>query len=131
MNTTASTLCVSIDCGPDDVYKFVSNPLNLPQWAAGLCRSVSKTVSGWVVETAQGPMPLRFAPVNTFGVLDHYVTTAPGKDVYVPMRVIANGDGSELLLTVLRLPGMSDADFTADVAAVERDLQRLKTVLEE
>lgn len=127
---TASTLCVSIDCAPDIVYKFVSNPLNLPQWAPGLCRSVSKTVTGWVVETTHGPMPLRFVPANTLGVLDHYVTTAPGKDVYVPMRVIANGSGSELLFTVLRLPGMSDADFATDIAAVERDLQRLKTVLE-
>lgn len=128
--SAAHTLSITIDCAPDTVCRFVSNPLNLPHWAPGLCRAVSKTGTGWIVETPHGPMPLRFVASNALGVLDHYVTTAPGKEVYVPMRVIANGAGSEVLFTLLRLPGMSDADFAVDIATVERDLALLKSVLE-
>ncbi|MEP7025062.1 MAG: hypothetical protein ABJB47_14970 [Actinomycetota bacterium] len=47
-----------------------------------------------------------------------------------PMRVIANGDGCEVLFTVRRLPGLSDEDFTRDVGLVAADLTRLEQVLE-
>ena len=124
------TLSVSIDCRPDRVYAFVSNPENLPRWAAGLCKSVRKSDAGWIVETAQGPMNLRFAENNDLGVLDHYVTLAPGVEVYVPMRVLPNGSGAEVLFTLFQLPGMSDEKFAEDAGLVARDLETLKRVLE-
>lgn len=126
----ARTLSISIDRAPDEVYRYVSNPENLPRWASGLGRSVRNTPAGWVVETPQGTMGLRFVATNSLGVLDHYVRTPSGVEVYVPMRVVANGAGSELLLTVFRLVDMTDAQFAADVATVERDLGTLKAVLE-
>jgi hypothetical protein len=46
------------------------------------------------------------------------------------MRVIADGDGSEVVLTVRRRPGMTDAEFKADGDAVAADLARLKRILE-
>ena len=42
-------------------------------------------------------MKVRFAEKNAFGVLDHYVTPAPELDVYVPMRVLPNGSGNEVI----------------------------------
>jgi len=124
------TLSVSINCPPDRVYAFVSNPENLPEWAAGLCKSVRKSDAGWIVETTQGPMNLRFAEKNDLGVLDHYVSPAPGVEVYVPMRVLPNGSGSELLFTLFQLPGMSDGKFAEDAGLVTRDLETLKAMLE-
>jgi hypothetical protein len=124
------TLSISIGCRPDKVYTFVSNPENLPRWAAGLCKSVRKSGAGWVVETTQGPMNLRFVKNNDLGVLDHYVTPAPGAEVYVPMRVLPNGAGSEVLFTLFKLPGMSDEKFAEDAGLVARDLETLKGVLE-
>jgi len=124
------TLSVSIDCRPDRVYAFVSNPENLPGWAAGLCKSVSKADAGWILETSQGPMNLRFAANNNLGVLDHFVSPAPGVEVYAPMRVLPNGSGSTLLFTLFQLPGMSDEKFAEDARLVARDLETLKRVLE-
>jgi hypothetical protein len=124
------TLSISIGCRSDKVYAFVSNPENLPRWAAGLCKSVRKSDAGWIVETTQGPMNLRFADDNDLGVLDHYVTPAPGVEVYVPIRVVPNGSGSEVLFTLFKLPGMSDEKFAEDAGLVARDLETLKRVLE-
>lgn len=124
------TLSVSIARPADEVYRFVAEPLNLPCWAEGLGGAVRKTADGWIVDTPNGPLGLRFAPQNDFGVLDHWVSVKPGEVVYVPMRVIANGAGSEILLTLLRMPGMSDAAFAADAAQVQRDLESLKRLLE-
>ena len=124
------TLSVSIDCPPHRVYAFVSNPENLPRWAAGLCKSVSKSEAGWIVETPQGPMNLHFVENNDLGVLDHYVSPAPGVEVFVPMRVLPNGSGSEVLFTLFQLPGMSDEKFAEDAELVACDLETLKRVLE-
>ena len=126
----SQTLSVSVDCPPHRVYAFVSNPGNLPGWAAGLCKSGSKSAAGWIVETTQGPMNLRFVEHNDLGVLDHYVSPAPGVEVYVPMRVLPNGSGSTVLLTLFQLPGMSDEKYAEDAGLVARDLETLKNVLE-
>lgn len=124
------TLSVTIACLPRKVYEFVSNPENLPRWAAGLCKSVRKSDTGWIAETPQGPMQIRFAEKNDFGVLDHYVTMAQGVEVYVPMRVVPSGSGSEVIFTLFKTPEMSDRQFAEDAGMVERDLRTLKIVLE-
>lgn len=66
----------------------------------------------------------------SWGVLDHWVTPAPGVEVYVPMRVVANGEGSEVIFTLFQQPGMTDEQFAADARLVEQDLATLKKVLE-
>ncbi len=75
-------------------------------------------------------MTVRFVPKNTLGVLDHYVIPAPGVEVYVPMRVVPNGSGTEVLFTLFRLPDMLDEKYAEDAALVEDDLKRLKNLLE-
>jgi hypothetical protein len=82
------------------------------------------------METPQGPVKVRFVPKNDFGVLDHYVSPAPGIEVYVPMRVLSNGSGSEVIFTVFRLPDMSDEKYAEDTGLLEQDLMVLKNVLE-
>lgn len=126
----ARTLSVNIECPPGRVYEFVVKPQNLPQWAGGLCQSVSLSDTGWLVQTPQGTMQIRFAEKNIFGVLDHYVNPAPGVEVYVPMRVLPNAGGSTLVFTLMRQPEMSDADYARDLQLVERDLRKLKELLE-
>ena len=123
-------LSIVIVCPPRKVYEFVSNPENLPRWAAGLCKSVRKSDSGCIADTPQGPVKIRFVEKNDFGVLDHYVKLASGVEVYVPMRVVLNGSGSEVIFTLFKTPGMSDKQFAEDADMVERDLKTLKSILE-
>lgn len=130
------TLTISIDRPPQDVYDFVSDPRTGPQWATSFVRSVKNIGGEWVFtrrelgRTAEGDVRIRFCTRNEFGVLDHYVTPAPGVDIYVPMRVVENGSGSEVVFTLFQQAGMSDSDFARDIGWVERDLKTLKKVLE-
>jgi hypothetical protein len=128
---SSRTLSVSIRCSPGKVYEFVTNPENLPRWAQGLGQSVRKQGADWMVDTPQGPMKIRFADQNVFGVMDHTVITPTGLEVYVPMRVLANGSGSEVIFTLFRLPDMSDEQYAEDMRLVERDLRALKDLLED
>jgi hypothetical protein len=124
------TLSVSLNCDPKRVYEFVSKPENLPKWAKMFCRSIKKSNGGWIVETPQGPVNVRFSKRNDFGVLDHYVSSAPGVEVFVPMRVVPNGSGSEVLLTLFQPAGMSGERFAEDIRWVEQDLHHLKSIME-
>ncbi len=121
----------SIDRQADEVYTYASDPANLPQWAPGLGSSVEQVNGQWFVDTPGGRVRLAFAPRNDLGVLDHYLTLNSGEVIYVPMRVIANGNGSDVVFTVRRRPGMTDEEFKADGDAVAADLARLKRVLEQ
>ena len=52
--------------------------------------------------------------------------------VHNPLRAITDGtgSGSEVVFTLRRQPGMSDADFERDAGMVVADLTRLKELLE-
>jgi hypothetical protein len=132
-------LDVTITAPAGEVYDYVRNPENLPAWAAGLGGSVRQVDGQWVAESPMGRVVVAFAPRNDFGVLDHDVTLPSGQTVRNPLRVIASESvaGSEsatsaslVVFTLRRQPGMSDADFASDAAAVSADLARLKEILE-
>jgi hypothetical protein len=84
----------------------------------------------WIVDGPLGRIKVRFIEPNDYGVLDHYVTLPDGTECYNPLRIMANGTGSEVTFTLYRLPGTSDEAYAADAAAVARDLATLKTLLE-
>lgn len=123
-------LTIAIERDARDVYAFASQPGNLPRWAAGLGSGVTRAGEDWHVETPQGRLRLRFAPPNDYGVLDHTVTLPEGTEVDVPVRVVPNASGAEVMFTLFRQPGMSDADFERDAEAVKADLATLKRLLE-
>ena len=77
-----------------------------------------------------GKVKVEFAEKNQFGVLDHEVALPSGIKVYNPMRVFPNDDGSELVFSLYRRPNVSDQEFAEDVKSVEKDLAKLKTLLE-
>jgi hypothetical protein len=130
MTLRSKTLSVSVECSPGHVYEFVSNPENLPKWARAFCRSVRRSEGGWIVETPDGPMRITFVEQNEFGVLDHYVSPAPGLEILNPMRVVPNGSGSEVIFTLFQSLDVSEEEYSEDVRLVEHDLRTLKDVLE-
>ncbi len=124
-------ISVSIRRSPSDVYEFARDARNLPRWAAGLARSeVTKQGDAWVAEAPFGKVLVTFAARNALGVLDHDVELESGLVVHNPMRVLANGEGSEFIFSLFRRPEMTDTEFARDRGAVEEDLARLKAILE-
>lgn len=124
------TLGIYIARDPDQVYAFAADPQNLPLWAPGLCSAVRPDGEDWIVETPAGAMRMRFTRHNEFRILDHYVYPEPDLEIYVPMRVLAHGSGSEVSFTLFRQPTVSDARYADDAELVAHDLQRLKEILE-
>ena len=124
------TISVSIRREWRAAYDFAHRPENFARWASGAAQSLCREGADWVADGPDGRAILRFAERNDFGVLDHTVILASGAQIHVPVRVVANGSGCEVLFTLFRQPDMTDAVLARDVAWVAKDLAALKALLE-
>ena len=124
-------ITVSIARPAAEVYAFAHEPLSFPKWAAGLASGLTRDGERWVAHGPGGDVRVRFSPDNPYGVLDHWVTQPDGTELYMPLRVVANGEGAEVGMVLYRPPTLyDDAAYDRDAAAVARDLARLKALLE-
>lgn len=127
----ARTYSVTIDHDWQALYEMIWRPEFFPKWASGLAESELREEDGcWLANGPEGPIRIRFTPHNIYGVMDHHVDLGSGDEVHVPLRVVANGKGAEVMLTLFRQPGMDDDRFAADIKWVNRDLRALKMLIE-
>jgi hypothetical protein len=114
------------------VYAFAAKPENMPLWASGLASGLTRAGEEWIADGGPiGNVRVRFAPPNDFGVVDHTVTLQNGLVVQNTLRIVPNGDGCEVMFTLLRQPDMDDAAFESDAAHVTRDLEALGKLMEQ
>ena len=125
----SQTVSITIARPLEEVYEFLSIPANFKKWAAGL-GELDEHDGEWFVQTPDGRLKVRFTASNSFGVLDHFVKPENAEEIYVPMRVVANGAASEVVFTLFQQPSMPDAEFARDLKLVRTDLSSLKDILE-
>jgi hypothetical protein len=118
-----------IDRPAVEVQAFARDPRNLPGWAAGLAAGIAEVDGRWLADSPMGTVEVRFLSDEP-GVLDHDVVLPSGEAVRNPLRVLPDGAGCVVVFTLRRQPDMTDEEFTADLAAVTADLDRLRTLLE-
>jgi hypothetical protein len=130
------TLSIDINHDAGALYERLWRPEAFLEWASGLCganlkrEGLKQDGEVWTGEGMEGQLRVRFSGPNDFGVLDHWVAQAGEPENYVPLRVIANGAGATVCLTVFRPPGMADGMFATEAEWVKRDLQALKEWVE-
>lgn len=127
----AETVTISIDCPVQTVYEFLADPRNLPTWLADIGDTILQVRDQeWAVESLAGPYTFRFCPRNRFGVLDFAVIRADRLVLEMPVRVVANEGGTELMLTIHRMPEKAEVVHASEVEWIRVDLATLKTLLE-
>ena len=116
-------LSVVIDRPWRRVYEYVSDPRNLPRWAAGLAGSeVQREVSQWSMNSPMGRVLVSFVPENDLGVVDHTVTLPTGESVLNPLRVLPLTEESCEVVFTLRRGALSAAELAEDPDAVRAAL---------
>jgi len=113
------------------LYEQIWHPEFFPRWASGLADSEFRQEGDiWLATGPEGPIRIRFTPHNGYGVMDHVVDPGDGTEIHVPLRVIANGEGAEVMLTLFRQPDMDDERFAADARWINKDLGQLRALIE-
>jgi hypothetical protein len=125
------TLTVTINAPLVKVAADLADPTTHPSWA-------TEFYAGPVRPTAGGdfiaPVPMMGGQVRhridadiARGILDLYF--APQGAAYgppIPVRLVPNSDGVDVLWTLARFPGVSDQAWQQGLAAMARELQALK-----
>jgi hypothetical protein len=124
-------ISIAIDASPTLTYGYAANPENLPNWAAGLSTGIKQKNGCWVSQSPMGEVKVSFVERNEFGVLDHTVTLPDGTIVLNAMRIIPNGEGSEVVFSLFHRSNMSESDFELDARMIRDDLMQLKSRVEE
>ncbi len=127
----AKVVTCSVRRNARDLYEMLWRPESFARWASGLSSaSLEGDDRGWKAQGPEGPIRITFTEHNGFGVMDHWVDLGEGHIIYVPLRIIPNEDGSEVMLTLFRQPDMSTEKFAQDEAWVRRDFAVLKAFAE-
>lgn len=123
----ARTYSISIARDWRELYEAIWRPEIFPKWASGLTDSeLRPDGASWIADGPDGAIRVRFTPHNELGVMDHVIDTGDNQHVHIPLRIVPNGDGAEVMLTLFRQPGMSDEVFARDAKWITRDLRRLR-----
>jgi hypothetical protein len=115
----------------EKVYDFLLEPENFSRWAFVGDTAMRDLGNGeWSVETSVGPRILHFATRNDYFVLTHS-SRPPGELAHtIPMRLLRNGDGAQLVYVFLQYEGLADAEWRSMIEWVTTDLGALKSYLE-
>ena len=124
-------LGVCFNCSFATAYNYLSNWSNLTKWSSGLVGTPHQVADHWVISSLVGVVKIWPIHKNELGVLDFTIALPSGEQIYIPMRLISNGAGCSLILSLFRFESVSDEDFKNYLDLIRSDLQRLKTRLEE
>ena len=133
MNKIARSVIKSTDiqAPPEKVLAFVIDPKNWPQYAVVNLRSVSPGQGGWFnVVTKFGKGELKVNGVKELGLFDH-IWKDPQATWQVYSRVVPNGDGSTVMMTLFKPPAMSDEQFDRSMEEMDIEMAKLKEILEQ
>ena len=89
-----------------------------------------KTKDGWwKFNSPRGPAKLKFNENKELGILDHLYVDQESK-WNVPMRVISNGDESEIIITLIKPESLTDEQFDERMNEIGQVFENLKELIE-
>jgi len=126
----ADTQTVTIEAPSSAVLSFVADGANLPRWAIGFAKAITREGDAWLVRTAQGQVPTTIAVNEDAGTVDFHMDMEPAGNAVAFTRVVPNGNGVEFVFTQFQSSGMPDEVFEQLVVTVGHELAALKALLE-
>ena len=126
----SATKSADIQAPPEKAYAFLADPMNWPEYAVVNLRSVSPGQDGWFkAVTKFGEGELKINGVKELGLFDH-VWKDPQATWKVYSRVVRNGDGSTVTMTLFQPPVMSNEQFDHAMKEMDVEMAKLKEILE-
>ena len=125
MTSTSRTITFTVNRKTAEVFDAI---LNMPP---KLMPDAIKHDDGWWSFTSPwGTAKLKFYENRQHGILDHQFVD---NDVQwdVPMRIVSNGDDSEVITTIIKPNGISDQTFDERMIEIEKIMLSMKQIIEQ
>ena len=118
------TITMSVNRKTGDVFDAI---LNSPP---KLMPDASQNQDGsWSFSTPRGNATLKFMQNKTMGILDHLYTDNEAS-WSVPMKVVASGNESEVIITIQKPDILTDEQFDDRMKEIEILFANLKKIIE-
>lgn len=122
------TDAIAIRVAPDDVFRFLAEPRNLPTWAPGFAQEVRPDDDDWLVTSGAVELRIEMPTSAEHRTVD--MVPVADRTVGAFMRVVPNGEGSECLFTMSFPAGTPDAAVADQMAAIATELETICSLLE-
>ncbi|MFV2062098.1 MAG: hypothetical protein ACC726_01130 [Chloroflexota bacterium] len=131
---TTETVAITIDAPLRQVATDLADPARHPDWATEFFSGPArKTDEDWVVPVPRmgGDARLKIEADVATGRIDMFLAPlgAPFGPP-LPVRVVPNGDGCDVLFTLARFPGQDDETWDSGLASMRRELEQLRALYE-
>jgi hypothetical protein len=132
---TTETVRVTIDVPLETVVADLSDPMTHPEWGTEFFSTPATRVAENEITTTVprmgGEVSMKVVADVAAGNVDLYLAPigAPFGPP-LPVRVVPNADGADVLFTLARFPGLTDEQWAEGVASMQRELGNLKARLE-
>jgi hypothetical protein len=124
---TTRTATSVLDAPAGDVFDYLAQVDNLPDWATEFARELRWDRAGASVVNGLGEFRVRFATDRRSGVIDIYVGRTEHEMALFPSRVVALPDGrSAYTFTMFESPGGSHELFEAQYASLLREFENIR-----
>ena len=119
------TITISVSRKTGDVFDAILNspPKMMPD-------AKQNDDGSWSFSTQRGNATLKFMENKTYGILDHlYMDDESSWEV--PMRVVSNGDESEVIITLVKPDVLTDEQFDERMKELGILFENLKKIIEQ
>ena len=124
MIVRSRTITISVKRSTGEVFDSI---LNMPMH---MMEDATKGHDGWwSFITPRGPAKLKFFEDKDLGILDHKFEDEEVK-WHVPMRVVSNGNHSEVILTMFKPDEFTDEVFEERMGEMEKMMDHMKQLIE-
>lgn len=126
------TVRVTIDAPLEKVASDLADPTAHTEWATefftGPAKAINADEVSVTVPRMGGEVRMKIDADVAAGRIDLYLAPlGAGYGPPLPVRVIPNGDGADVLFTLARFPGLDDNQWEESLASMARELEGLKT----
>lgn len=104
----------------------MGDPRRLPDWAPAFARSVRRAGEDWLVATGAGEARVRVVVAPDQGTVDLLDAGRPTRGAF--LRVLPNGEGSELVFTLFFPDDTAEPAIAQQMATVEGELQAVRSL---
>lgn len=122
----AKTMTASLSGNARDTFARISDPNNLSSWYSSFCRSLRWENGSILVESPRGTVPVHFIRDDHSLVLDIAILVAEGIKLTHAIRLLPNGESSEIVWTVIKPEGLADSIFHEQLRWVGNALHNLR-----